>query len=230
MVPGEGSSRSELVLVLTQEGQAIVPLPEYLYRSGYNLRMKSICVYCGSSDRIPLVYLNAAREMGKNLAGRKLTLVYGAGCSGSMGALADAALEAGGEVLGVIPTLFNTPQLVHKNLTHLEVVADMHTRKARMSQLSDAFIALPGGYGTLEELFETLTWAQIGLHRKPIGLLNTGGFFNSLIGWIDRARDEGFIYAEHRALFTCADTPEYLLDALVNHHTPTGLERWLTRD
>jgi uncharacterized protein (TIGR00730 family) len=192
--------------------------------------MKAICVYCGSSDRIPQEYLDAARQMGKVLADRGLTLVYGAGCSGSMGALANAALADGGEVVGVIPTLFNTPQLVHNHLTHLEVVSDMHTRKARMVELADAFVALPGGYGTLDELFEILTWAQIGLHHKPIGLLNSRGFFDSLLGWIDRAQAEGFIYAEHRSLFTCADTPDQLLDALAEHQRPKGLERWLTRE
>lgn len=168
--------------------------------------------------------------MGKALAEKGLTLVYGAGCSGSMGALADAALENGGEVVGIIPNLFNTPQLVHPNLTHLEVVSDMHTRKARMVELADAFIALPGGYGTLDELFEILTWAQIGLHQKPIGLLNTQGFFDSLLAWIDRAEREGFIYKEHRSLFTDAGTPDRLLDALANHTRPAGLERWLTRE
>jgi uncharacterized protein (TIGR00730 family) len=192
--------------------------------------MKTICAYCGSSDRIPPVYLDAAREMGKVLAERGLTLVYGAGCTGIMGVLADAVLESGGEVVGVIPNLFNTPQLVHKNLTRLEVVTDMHTRKARMMELADAFIALPGGYGTIEELFESLTWAQIGLHQKPIGLLNTLKFFDTLLDWIDHARDEGFIYAEHRALFTSVDSPEELLDALANLRPPAGLERWLTRE
>jgi uncharacterized protein (TIGR00730 family) len=190
----------------------------------------SICVYCGSSDRIPLSYLDAARMMGRVLAERGLTLVYGAGCTGIMGALADAALEAGGEVVGVIPTLFNTPQLVHKGLTRLEVVPDMQVRKARLAELADAFVALPGGYGTLDELFEILTWAQIGLHSKPIGLLNICGYFDSLVGWIEHAQNEGFIYAEHRSLFTYAETPEVLLDALAAHQPPAGLERWLTRE
>jgi uncharacterized protein (TIGR00730 family) len=192
--------------------------------------MKSICVYCGSSDRIPSPYLEAARQMGFTLADRGLTLVYGAGRTGIMGALADAALERGGEVVGVIPALFNTPQLVHKNLTRLELVADMHTRKARLAELADAFIALPGGYGTLDELFEALTWAQIGLHHKPIGLLNTLRYFDLLLGWIEHARNEGFIYTEHCALFTCAETSGSLLDALADHRPPAHLERWLTRE
>ena len=194
------------------------------------MNMNHICIFCGSSDRIPSPYLDAARQMGYTLADRGLTLVYGAGRTGIMGALADAALERGGEVVGIIPALFNTPQLVHKNLTRLEVVADMHTRKARLAELADAFIALPGGYGTLDELFEALTWAQIGLHHKPIGLLNTLKFFDPLLGWIEHARNEGFIYAEHSALFTCAETPSNLLNALADHRPPAGLERWLTRE
>jgi uncharacterized protein (TIGR00730 family) len=192
--------------------------------------MKTICVYCGSSDRIPSPYLEAARQMGYTLAERGLTLVYGAGCTGIMGVLADAVLERGGEAVGVIPVMFNTPQLVHKDLTRLEVVMDMHIRKARLVELADAFIALPGGFGTLDELFEILTWAQIGLHHKPIGLLNTLGYFDGLLGWIEHAQAEGFIYAEHRSLFTYAESPRDLLDALANHQAPAGLERWLTRE
>jgi len=192
--------------------------------------MKNICVYCGSSDRIPAAYLDAARQMGYLLAERGLTLVYGAGCTGIMGVLADAVLERGGTVVGVITAMFNTPKLVHKSLTHKEVVPDMHIRKARLIELADAFIALPGGYGTLDELFEVLTWAQIGLHQKPIGLLNTCGYFNGLLDWIEHARVEGFIYEEHRSLFTHAGTPCDLLDALANHRPPAGLERWLTRE
>jgi uncharacterized protein (TIGR00730 family) len=192
--------------------------------------MQTICVYCGSSDRIPTVYLDAARRLGYTLVERGLTLVYGAGCTGIMGVLADAVLERGGQVVGVIPDMFNTPQLVHKNLTRLEVVADIHIRKSRLVELADAFIALPGGFGTLDELFEILTWAQIGLHQKPIGLLNTNGYFDELLDWIEHAQAEGFIYAEHRSLFSHAETPSDLLDMLVNHRMPAGLERWLTRE
>jgi uncharacterized protein (TIGR00730 family) len=202
------------------------------FRFCYNspMSIQSVCIYCGSSDKIPQAYLQAAREMGQTLASRRMQLVYGAGCTGIMGTLADAVLEAGGEVVGVIPALFNTPQLVHKNLTRLEVVADMHVRKSRLAELADAFIALPGGFGTLDEWFEVLTWAQIGLHRKPIGLLNTQGYFDPLLAWIEHARLEGFIYDEHRALFTFADQPHALLDSLQDHRHPDGLERWLTRE
>jgi uncharacterized protein (TIGR00730 family) len=192
--------------------------------------IKSVCIYCGSSDRVKLEYLQAARSMGETVAHRGLQLVYGAGSTGLMGALSDAALQAGGEVIGVIPGYFNTPKLAHSGLTRLEVVDTIHQRKARLVELADAFIALPGGFGTLEELFEILTWAQIGLHAKPVGLLNVQGYFDPLINLVDHIRAEGFIYDEHRALFTQADDPQSLLDALENHVHPDGLERWLTRD
>jgi hypothetical protein len=174
--------------------------------------------------------MDAARRMGQALARRRMRLIYGAGSTGLMGALAGVVLDHGGEVVGVIPAMFNTPQLAHTRLTRLEVVGDMHQRKARLAELADAFVALPGGYGTLDEFFEILTWAQIGLHSKPIGLLNTRGYFDDLLAWIDRAEKEGFIYKEHRALFVCADHPEALLAALESHRIPQGLERWLTRE
>lgn len=192
--------------------------------------MKTICIYCGSSDKLHVEYLEAATRMGAAVARRGLQLIYGAGSTGLMGAVANGALRAGGEVIGIIPSYFNTPQLAHQGLTRLEVVETIHQRKARLAELAEAFIALPGGYGTFEELFEILTWAQIGLHRKPIGLLNTRHYFDSLLAMVEHARDEGFIYAEHRALFNHAAEPEALLDALQNHQHPVGLERWLTRE
>jgi uncharacterized protein (TIGR00730 family) len=192
--------------------------------------MDTICVYCGSSDKMRVEYLDAARQMGRVIAERGIRLAYGAGCTGMMGAVADGALEAGGEVIGVIPEMFTTPQLMHTRLTRLEVVDSMHTRKSRLAELADAFIALPGGYGTFEELFEMLTWAQIGLHRKPIGLLNTLGYFEPLLAMVEHARAEGFIYAEHEGLLSCASQPEALLDALVAYQYPDGMERWLTRE
>jgi hypothetical protein len=192
--------------------------------------MNSICVYCGSSDKTHPDFQDAAYEMGTVLAGQGITLVYGAGSTGLMGAVADGALESGGEAIGVLPSIFNTPQLAHPNLTRLEIVDDMHKRKARLEELADGFIALPGGYGTLEELFEILTWAQIGLHKKPVGLLNVRQYFDPLLEFIDNARAEGFIYAEHRSLFTSSEKPLSLLKALENHNPPSGLDRWLTRD
>jgi uncharacterized protein (TIGR00730 family) len=192
--------------------------------------MNSICVYCGSSDKIDPTYTKAAYELGKVIASRELTVVYGAGSTGLMGAVANGALENGGEVIGVIPEIFNTPNLAHQGLTRLEIVEDMHQRKARLAEISDAFVALPGGFGTFEELFEILTWAQIGLHKKPVGLLNIRSYFDPLMAAIDLARREGFIYSEHQALFTAADNPLTLLEALANHAHPDGLERWLNRD
>lgn len=192
--------------------------------------MKTICVYCGSADHLHPDYLHSAKATGEEIARRGLQLVYGAGSTGLMGAVADGVLDAGGEAIGVIPTLFNTPTLAHNRLTHLEVVPTIHERKARMIELADAFIALPGGYGTFEELFEVLTWAQIGLHKKPIGLLNIRNYYTPFLALVDQAREEGFIYAEHQALFVCRDDPATLLNALDNHRPPQGLEHWLERD
>jgi len=192
--------------------------------------MNSICVYCGSSDKINPAYTAAAHDLGAIIASQGLQLIYGAGSTGLMGAVANGTLENGGEVIGVIPKMFNTPNLAHQGLTRLEIVDDMHRRKARLAELADAFIALPGGFGTMEELFEILTWAQIGLHQKPVGLLNIRQYFNPLLDMINQANAEGFIYQEHRALFTASDDPHTLLEALSNHNHPSGLERWLTRD
>jgi hypothetical protein len=192
--------------------------------------INKICVYCGSSDHIKPEYLAAAREMGAAIAGRGLQLWYGAGSTGLMGAVADGVLQAGGEVVGVIPGFFNTPQLAHTGLTRLEVVETMHERKERLARQADAFVALPGGFGTFEELFEMLTWSQIGLHRKPVGLLNVLHYFDPLLAMVEHALAEGFIYDEHRLLFACAESPGDLLDALANYRPPSGLERWLSRD
>lgn len=194
-----------------------------------NETISTVCVYCGSSDEVQPEYLSEAYRLGVFLAEQKISLVYGAGSTGLMGAVANGALKAGGEVVGVIPSIFNTNVLAHQNLTRMEVVGTMHQRQARMVELSDAFIALPGGFGTLSELFEVLTWAQIGLHRKPIGLLNYKGYYDPLIGMIKQARDEGFIYEDHLSLFAYAPHPEPLLEALRNHYYPERLSRWLTR-
>jgi len=175
-------------------------------------------------------YLLVARQMGSVIARRGLTLVYGAGSTGMMGALADGALEAGGEVIGVIPEMFATPVLMHNGLSRLEIVDTMHTRKQRLVDISDAFIALPGGYGTFEELFEILTWAQIGLHRKPVGMLNAQHYFDPLLAAIEHARTEGFMYVEHRSLFVCAEQPDDLLDELEKYRYPEGMDKWLTRE
>lgn len=191
--------------------------------------IRSVCVYCGSSDRAKEGYRQAALEMGAALAQRGLRLVYGAGKTGLMGAVADGVLAAGGEVTGVITVQFNTPALVHSGLTSLEVAETMHTRKARMANIADAFVVLPGGYGTFDEFFEILTWAQIGLHTKPIGLLNALNYFNPLLAMIEHAKNEGMIYSEHQSLFVHADDPHTLLDAMHAHQPPDGLERWVKR-
>jgi uncharacterized protein (TIGR00730 family) len=192
--------------------------------------VKRVVVYCGSSDDIRPVYLEAAHAMGQALVARGLTLIYGGGRTGMMGAVADAALQAGGTVVGIMPRQFDTPALAHTALSEMILVDSMHQRKARMAEMGDAFVALPGGFGTFEELFEILTWAQIGMHRKPVGLLNAEGYFDPLLALIEHARAEGFIYAIHRALLACERTPSALLDRLAAYAPPQGLERWVDRD
>lgn len=195
-----------------------------------NNNLKTICVYCGSADGVREEYYHAAHQMGAALAHFHLRLVYGAGKTGLMGAVADGALEAGGSVTGVVPVYLNTPLLIHAGLTQLEVVDNMHMRKARMSELADAFITLPGGYGTLEELFETLTWAQLGLHHKPIGLLNVIGYFDPLNALIQHALSEGFIYDEHRTLVVSDSDPQKLIQKLLDYQVPQNLDRWVNRE
>jgi len=192
--------------------------------------LQSICVYCGSADGVRAEYLEGAYLMGQELARAGIRLVYGAGRTGLMGAVAEGALATGGEVVGVTPVYLNTPQLIHGGLTRLEVVETIHQRKARMSELADAFIALPGGYGTFEELFETLTWAQLGLHQKPIGLLNTLGYFDPLIELVHHALREKFIYDEHRTLLLTSDEPRRLLAFLKAYRAPENLDRWVNRE
>jgi uncharacterized protein (TIGR00730 family) len=167
--------------------------------------------------------------MGAAIADRSLTLVYGGGSTGLMGHLADAVLGNGGRVIGVIPVMFETPELKHTGLTELQVVGSMHERKARMAQLGDGFVALPGGFGTFDELFEILTWSQIGLHRKPIGLLNVNAYFDPLLAMIEHARTEGFIYHEHIDLLLNEASPGALLDRLDGYVLPPGLEHWVHR-
>jgi uncharacterized protein (TIGR00730 family) len=174
------------------------------------------------------VYAENARRLGVALAARNLGLVYGGGHIGLMGVLADAVLEAGGEVIGVIPQALVERELAHGRLSELLVVATMHERKARMADLADGFAALPGAFGTADELFEILTWAQLALHRKPIGLLNVSGFFDPLLAWLDRAEREGFLRADHRRLLLGATEPEQLLDLLQTYRPrslgPKGIE------
>ena len=191
--------------------------------------MKAVAVYCGSSDEVPAVYLEAARHMGKVIAGRGLQLIFGGGATGLMGAVADAVLEEGGEVIGVMPSHFNKEGIAHSRLTRLEVVDGMHPRKARMAELADAFVAMPGGFGTMEEFFEALTWAQLQLHNKPVGLLNVNGYYDYLLKFLEHANKEGFTFWEHQKLYTYADDAEKLLDTLAAYAPRDNLARWMER-
>lgn len=161
--------------------------------------MNAICVFCGSSFGNAPEYAQLARELGATLASRRIKVVYGGGRVGLMGALADAALQAGGEVIGVIPRMLLEKEVGHAGLTELRVVQTMSERKWLMGELSDAFIALPGGIGTMDELFEAWTWTQLELHRKPCGLLNYSGYYDPLVAFLDRAVEEGFLRPRHRA-------------------------------
>jgi uncharacterized protein (TIGR00730 family) len=176
--------------------------------------VKSVCVFCGSSDGTRPAYADDARAFGRMLAVRGFTLVYGGGNVGTMRHLADAALEAGGQVVGVIPEQLVDRERAHRGVTELRVVGSMHERKALMVALSDAFIALPGGFGTLDELFEVLTWAQLRLHHKPCALLNVDGYFDDLVSLVERAREEGFIDGT-APMPVIDDNAERLLDRVV---------------
>jgi uncharacterized protein (TIGR00730 family) len=190
--------------------------------------MKRVCIFTGSSPGVRLEYGTAAAALGRAVAGRGMGLVYGGAHVGLMGVLADAALSAGGEVVGVIPRALVARELAHTGLTNLHVVESMHQRKALMADLSDGFIALPGGWGTLDELFEILTWAQLGLHRKPCGLLNVRGYFDRLLSFVDHSIDEGFVRSEYRRLIAVAEAAEPLLDLLERPSPPT-VEKWIDR-
>lgn len=182
--------------------------------------MDHICVYCGSSEGRKPAYAEAARAFGRTLAARGICLVYGGGAVGLMGELADAALGAGGKAHGVIPEALQERELSHEGLTALDVVDSMHARKARMAELADGFVALPGGFGTLEELLEVLTWAQLGFHRNPCGLLNIDGYFDQLVAFLDHQTAEGFVRDEHRDLLVVAADAGELLDAFIAYDPP----------
>jgi uncharacterized protein (TIGR00730 family) len=188
--------------------------------------MERICVFCGSSPGSNRAYLAAARATGRALADRGLAVVYGGGSVGLMGAVADAALEAGGEVIGVIPRALELRELAHSRLTTLHVVGSMHERKAKMAELAHGFVALPGGMGTLEELAEILTWAQLGLHDRPVGLLDIAGYYEPLVAFLDGAVAEGFVRPEHRRLLTIAGDPATLLERFAAWKPPL-VERWI---
>jgi hypothetical protein len=188
--------------------------------------MRRVCVFCGSTSGSNGRYAESAREVGRALARRGLGLVYGGGSVGLMGAVATSVLEAGGEVDGVIPRALEARELAHGGLTRLHRVASMHERKAMMNELSDAFIALPGGMGTLEELSEILTWAQLGLHAKPCGLLDVEGYYRPLVTYFDHAVAEGFLRPEHRQFLLVAGDVESLLGAF-DRYEPPPVRRWI---
>ncbi len=190
--------------------------------------MQAICVFCGSSDSVHSDYLSAARSLGILLADKGMRLVFGGGKTGLMGAVADGALSAGGEVIGVIIPSMNTPTLAHDGLTRMDVPPDMHARKARMHELADGYIALPGGFGTFDELFETITWAQTGAHQKPVGLLNVRNYYAPLLAAMDHAVAEGFVFKEHRNSLLCDSQPGLLLDAMTKYkHPHEAVKRWM---
>ncbi len=188
--------------------------------------MRRICVYCGSNPGKDPCYADSARALAQALVDRNLGLVYGGAAVGIMGVLADAVLAAGGEVIGVIPQALVAKEIAHAGLSELRVVGSMHERKALMAELADGFIALPGGVGTLEELFEVLTWGQLGLHAKPCGLLNALGYFDGLTKFLEHAVHEQFVRAAHREMLLVDTSPERLLESFARYRAPQ-VTKWL---
>jgi uncharacterized protein (TIGR00730 family) len=177
--------------------------------------MKSIAVYCGANFGTNPVYAEAARQLGRAMAERNISLVYGGGNVGLMGVIADEVMQRGGDVTGVIPQALVEREVGHTGLSRQFIVKDMHERKAMMASLADGFIAMPGGMGTLEELFEMLTWSQLGIHAKPVGVLNVEGFYDKLLGFVAHLQEEGFVQARHAALMMAETEPDALLRRLI---------------
>lgn len=191
--------------------------------------MKSICVYCGSSLGARKEYVEEARKLGQLLAQKNMTLVYGGSSIGIMGVIANAVLDAGGEVIGVLPRFLDKKEIAHNQLTELKVVDSMHERKMLMSELSDGFIALPGGLGTLEEFFEILTWGQLGMHQKPCGLLNVKQYFRHLTDFLDYSVNEHFVKEVNRAMILVDENPERLLQRFEGYTAPK-VKKWIVRE
>lgn len=190
---------------------------------------KRICVFCGSSPGLLPDYLAAARELGAALVRHNLSLVYGGAHVGLMGEIANSVMQRGGEVIGVMPQSLIDREIAHRSLSELHVVQSMHERKALMAELADGFVALPGGFGTLEELFEIVTWGQLGLHRKPFGLLNVNQFFDQLIGFLDFAVGQQFIRPQHRQMILVDADPDRLLEHFAAY-TPPNVSKWISRE
>lgn len=191
------------------------------------MEMKRICVFCGSSPGVRPEYADAARAMGRALAERGIGLVYGGGRVGLMGIVADTVMQGGGQAIGVIPEALMRREVGHTSLTELHVVASMHERKQMMADLSDGFIALPGGYGTFEEFCEVITWSQLGIHPKPCGLLNAVGYYDAMLAMFDHGVAEGFIRPRHRALVLTEADPGRLIERMRDFVPPTA-EKWIT--
>jgi len=190
--------------------------------------LNRICVFAGSNRGSRAEYISAARDLGRVIAERQLGLVYGGARVGLMGALADGALSGGARVIGVMPEALVAKEVAHRGLTELKVVKSMHERKALMNDLADGFVALPGGWGTVEEFFEVLTWGQLGFHRKPCGLLNINGYFDRLLSFVEHSVAEGFVRREQLAMISVSDSPNQLLDAMATYKAPT-VEKWIER-
>ena len=191
--------------------------------------MKSVTVFCGSSAGSDDIYVREAALLGKTLAEKKIRLIYGGAKVGLMGSVADAALDAGGEVVGVLPRFLRSKEIAHEGLTELILVESMHERKTKMHQLSDGVIALPGGFGTLEELFEMLTWAQLGLHKNPIGLLNVNGYYDSLNILVQGMVDKGFLKLANQKMLLSSNNVFHLLEVMNNYVAPV-VGKWITDD
>ena len=191
--------------------------------------LKSVCVFCGSNIGADAAFRSGAEALGDLLAKRDLGLVYGGGKVGLMGAIADASLAGGGRVIGVIPHGLERKELAHRGVTELHIVKSMHERKAMMAELSDAFVAMPGGLGTLEEIFEALTWAQLGIHHKPCGFLNIAGYYDALVTFLDHAVSSKLVRSEHRDMIVVDEDPGRLLEKLAAYRSPI-VEKWIGAD
>lgn len=193
------------------------------------MSFSSLCIFCGSNPGKKAAYADGARALGTLMASQNIKLVYGGGNIGLMGIIADTLLEKGGEVIGVIPDFLMKKEVGHKGIQEMRVVKTMHERKYLMSEIADGFVAMPGGFGTLDELAEILTWAQLGLHQKPIGILNIGGYFDGLLSFVDTMVREGYLVEQNSKMILVDEDPEKLLEKMANYTFP-DVEKWLNKD